>query len=117
MAKAFIVTFELLDKTLLEDLYQEENFTTFYKDQISLKIKPDVHLKLPICTLFHKIENDVSVGDVCMNFIDMLERHMQKEYKLQRVCVVGNDGQCAAADCEKIVYNIICSPENMFCIF
>ena len=117
MANAFIIAFELFDKTLLNDLYQEVNFTAFYEDQISLKINPVGRLKLPSGTILHKIENDVSVGDVCMNFIDMLKNHLGKKYELKRVCVVGNDGQCAAIDCEKEVYNAFFSPENMFCNF
>ena len=117
MANAFIITFELFDKTLLNDLYQEVKFTAFYDDQISLKMNPVGRLKLPMCTVFRKISNDVSVGDVCMNFIEMLGMHLGKEYKTRRVCVVGNDGQCAAADCEKGVYNVFSSPENMFCNF
>lgn len=117
MANAFIITFELLDESLLNDLYQEVNFTAFYKNKISLKKNPIGHLPLPSHTLYHKINNDVSVVDVCFNFIEMLALHMDKQYKLKRVCVVGNDGQCAAADHKETVCNVFACLENMSCDF
>ena len=117
MANAFIITFELMDEELIDELYKEVNFTAFYGNQISPKMNPVGKLTLPLHTLIHKIANDVSVGDVCMNFIDILETHLEKKYELKRVCVVGNDGKCAAAEYKKTVCNVFVSPENLFCNF
>lgn len=117
MANAFIITFELLDESLLDDLYKEVKFTAIYEKKITLKNNPIGHLPLPSHTLCHRIKNDVSAGDVCFSFIEMLELHMEKQYKLKRVCVVGNDGQCAAADYKETECNVFACPENMFCDF